>query len=115
MATPEAITRALDKMAEQRDALLAEAEALSDEAAAYAPPDGEGEAAGRRSSSSPTWPRWRPPTAPGSQRALDEDDPDVTKDTPSDPPAIRLDDAALALRRRSDRAAPRTARDHAAR
>jgi hypothetical protein len=44
LATAEAIRELLDKMAQERDALLSEAEALSDEAASYAPPDGEGEA-----------------------------------------------------------------------
>jgi hypothetical protein len=44
MATPEAIAELLDKMGAERAALLAEAEALSEEAASYAPPEGEGEA-----------------------------------------------------------------------
>jgi hypothetical protein len=44
MATPEAIRELLDKMAAERDALLAQAEALSDEQASFSPPDAEGEA-----------------------------------------------------------------------
>jgi hypothetical protein len=44
MASPEAIRELLDKMAAERGALLAQAEALSDEQASYAPPDGQGEA-----------------------------------------------------------------------
>jgi len=44
MATAEAIQELLDKMTEERDALLRQAEALSDAQAVYAPPDGEGEA-----------------------------------------------------------------------
>ena len=44
MATPEAIRELLDKMAAQRDALLAQAEALSDADAEWAPADAVGEA-----------------------------------------------------------------------
>jgi hypothetical protein len=44
MATQEAIRELLDKMTAEREALLAQAEALSDEAASFAPADAEGEA-----------------------------------------------------------------------
>jgi hypothetical protein len=44
MATPEAIRELLDKMASHRDALLAQAEALSDKDAEGAPADAVGEA-----------------------------------------------------------------------
>ncbi|MBI5288467.1 MAG: DinB family protein [Chloroflexi bacterium] len=92
MATPDPIKELLDKMAQERNALLAEAEALSPEAAAYAPPDGEGEA------------QWSPKqqlahiaemeTAYRAwvERALEADDPDVS-DVRPDSPAIRLDRA----------------------
>ncbi len=44
MATREAIQELLDKMTQEREALLQQAEALSDEQASFAPPGGEGEA-----------------------------------------------------------------------
>ncbi len=44
MASPEAIRELLDKMREQREGLLAQAEALTDEQARQAPGDAEGEA-----------------------------------------------------------------------
>jgi DinB family protein len=44
MATQEQIQELLDKMAAERDALLRQAEALTDADASYAPPDGQGEA-----------------------------------------------------------------------
>lgn len=44
MATDEAIQELLDKMTAEREALLAEVEALTEEEASFAPPDAEGEA-----------------------------------------------------------------------
>jgi hypothetical protein len=44
MATPESIRELLDKMESEREALLAQAEAMTDEEAAAVPADGEGEA-----------------------------------------------------------------------
>jgi DinB superfamily len=44
MATRDAIDELMEKMREQREALLAEAEALSDEQACYVPADATGEA-----------------------------------------------------------------------
>ena len=44
MATPEAISELLDKMTSHRDALLAQAEGLSEQDAEWAPADAEGEA-----------------------------------------------------------------------
>ena len=44
MATSEAIRELLDKMTEERNALLTQAERLSDDAASFAPADGVGEA-----------------------------------------------------------------------
>src|SRR5438105_14650226 len=44
MATREAIEELMEKMREQREALLAEAGALSEEQACYAPADATGEA-----------------------------------------------------------------------
>ena len=92
MATAEAIRDLLDKMASEREALLSQAESLSDEAASYAPPDGEGEA------------KWSPKqqlahlaemeTAYRAwvQKALADDDPDVTG-VSGERPAIRLTQA----------------------
>ena len=78
MATPEAIAELLEKMEAERAGLLAEAEALSDEAASHAPADAEGEA------------QWSPKQQLGHlaemetayrawvEAALAEDDPDVS-------------------------------------
>ncbi len=44
MATSEQVRELIEKMTEQREALLREAEALGEKQASYAPPDGEGEA-----------------------------------------------------------------------
>lgn len=93
MASQQAITELLEKMAEQRDALLAEAEALSDEAASSAPPDGEGEAGWSPKQQLAHLAEMEVAYRAWVRRALDEDDPDVTKGTHIDPPAIRLEDA----------------------
>lgn len=79
MANADAIRELLDKMASERDALLAQAGALTDAEASYAPPDGVGEA------------QWSPRQQLAHlaemetgyrawvERALAEDEPDVTR------------------------------------
>lgn len=93
MATLEAITELVDKMAEQRAALLAEVEALSEEAASYAPPEGEGEAGWSAKEQLAHLAEMEAAYRAWVERALAEDDPDVTHGTHVDPPAIRLEDA----------------------
>ena len=89
MATPEAIRELLNKMADERDALLSQAEALSDEAASYAPADGEGEAQWSPKQQLAHLAEMETAYRAWVQRALDDDDPDVTGVTGA-PPAIRL-------------------------
>jgi hypothetical protein len=93
MATAEAITDLVAKMGEQREALLAEAERLSDEAASYAPPEGEGEAGWSPKQQLAHLAEMEVAYRAWVQRALNEDDPDVTRGTHIEPPAIRLEDA----------------------
>jgi len=92
MATPEAIRELLDKMAQERNALLAEAEALSPEAAAYAPPDAEGEAQWSPKQQLAHLAEMETAYRAWVQRALEADDPDVS-DVRPERPAIRLDQA----------------------
>jgi hypothetical protein len=94
MATEEAISDLLVKMKEQRELLLAEAESLSDEAAGLAPPDGEGEAAWSAKQQLAHLAEMETAYRAWVQRALAEDDPDVTSGTDVPPPAIRLEQAA---------------------
>ena len=77
MASDESIRELLDKMTSEREALLAEAEALSDEAAAYAPPDGEGEGQWSPKQQLAHLAEMETSYRAWVQRALDEDDPDV--------------------------------------
>ena len=79
-------------MAQERDALLAQAEALSDEAASYAPPDGEDEAGGSPKQQLAHLAEMETAYRAWVLRALDEDDPDVTGVTGA-PPVIRLTQA----------------------
>jgi hypothetical protein len=89
MATQEAIRDLLDKMAAERAALLAEAEGLSDDAAAFAPPDGQGEAAWSPKQQLAHLAEMETSYRAWVQRALDEDAPDVTGVT-GERPAITL-------------------------
>jgi hypothetical protein len=94
MATEEAIRDLFVKMEEQRTALLAEAEALTDEAAGYAPPEGQGEAGWSPKQQLAHLAEMEVAYRAWVQRALAEDNPDVTNDTRIDPPSIRLEGAA---------------------
>jgi hypothetical protein len=93
MATPQAITELQDKMAAERDALLAEAESLTEEAAAFAPPDGEGEAAWSPKQQLAHLAEMETAYRAWVEKALEADDPDVSGVRP-ERPKIRIDDAA---------------------
>lgn len=92
MATREAISELLDKMAEQRDALLAEAEAFSDEAASFEPPDGEGEGQWSVKQQLAHLAEMETAYRAWVERALEADDPDVSDVRPVRPD-IRLEAA----------------------
>jgi hypothetical protein len=92
MANPEAIRDLLDKMREQRDGLLAEAEALTPEQAELAPADGEGEAQWCPKEQLAHLAEMETAYRAWVQSALDADDPDVSQ-VRGQPPRIRLDAA----------------------
>lgn len=109
MASADEIRALLDKMTSEREALLAEAEALSDEAASYAPPDGVGEAQWSPKEQLAHLAEMETSYRAWVRKALDEDDPDVSG-VLGEPPAIRLTQAArhtvpeLAAQLRAERA-----------
>jgi len=92
MASPEAIKELLDKMAQQRDALLAEADALAPEAAEHAPAGAEGEAQWSPKQQLAHLAEMETAYRAWVERALEADDPDVSDVRPSRP-AIRLEQA----------------------
>ena len=94
MATEEAIKDLFVKMEEQRAGLLTEAEALTEEVASFAPPDGEGEAGWSPKQQLAHLAEMEVAYRAWVQRALVEDNPDVTSGTRIDPPGIRLETAA---------------------
>jgi hypothetical protein len=110
VATSEAIRDLLDKMASERDALLVQALALSDEAASCAPPDGEGEAQWSPKQQLAHLAEMETSYRAWVRKALDEDAPDVGG-LVGERPAIRLTQAqehsvaALAAQLRAQRAA----------
>jgi hypothetical protein len=79
MATREAIQELLDKMTTERDALLTQAEALPEAAAAYAPPDGEGEAQSSPKQQLAHLAEMETAYRAWVEAALAEDDPDVSR------------------------------------
>ena len=89
MATAPEIRDLLDKMAAERDALLVQAELLSDEAASYAPPDGKGEGQWSPKQQLAHLAEMETAYRAWVQKALNEDDPDVTG-VAGERPAIRL-------------------------
>lgn len=93
MATAEAIAELLDKMGAERAALLAEAEALAEEAASYAPPDGEGEAGWSPKQQLAHLAEMETSYRAWVERALEEDGADVSG-VVGERPAIRLTKAA---------------------
>jgi hypothetical protein len=92
MASPEAIGELLDKMASERAALLAQAAALTPEAAAYAPADAEGEAQWSPKQQLAHLAEMETAYRAWVERALEADDPDVSDARPNRP-AIRLEHA----------------------
>ncbi len=92
MATTEAIRELLDKMAAERNALLAEAEAMSEADAEWAPADAEGEAQWSAKEQLAHLAEMETAYRAWVQRALDEDDPDVTG-VLGERPAIALTEA----------------------
>lgn len=92
MASAGEIRELLDKMTSEREALLAEAEALSGDAASYAPPDGEGEAQWTPKEQLAHLAEMETSYRAWVRKALDEDDPDVSR-VLGERPAIRLTEA----------------------
>jgi hypothetical protein len=90
MATPEAITDLLDKMAAERQALLAQAATLSDDAASFAPADAEGEAGWSPKQQLAHLAEMETAYRAWVERALEVDDPDVSDVRPGRP-RIRLE------------------------
>lgn len=79
MATPDSIRELLDKMEQERDALLAQAEAMTDVEASVAPAEGEGEAGWSAKEQLAHLAEMETSYRAWVERALAEDDPDVTK------------------------------------
>lgn len=92
MATAEAVRDLLDKMTAERECLLAQAAALDDAAASYAPPDGEGEAQWSPKQQLAHLAEMETAYRAWVERALEEDDPDVSR-VRGERPAIPLDAA----------------------
>jgi hypothetical protein len=78
MATSDSIRELLDKMAQERDALLAQAEAMSDADASTAPADAVGEAQWSAKEQLAHLAEMETSYRAWVERALAEDDPDVT-------------------------------------
>lgn len=78
MATEQDIRDLLDKMQAQREALLAQAESLEPEAAAYAPPDAQGEAGWSPKQQLAHLAEMETSYRAWVRKALTEDDPDLT-------------------------------------
>jgi hypothetical protein len=92
MATEASIRELLDKMGEQRAALLAHAESLSDAEAEWAPADAEGEAQWSAKQQLAHLAEMETAYRAWVQAALVEDDPDVSR-VRGEPPAIPLTEA----------------------
>ena len=92
MATPEAIAELLDKMASHRDQLLAQAEALSEHDAEWAPADAVGEAQWSAKQQLAHLAEMETSYRAWVEAALKQDNPDVSR-VRGDRPAIALTDA----------------------
>lgn len=79
MATPESIRELLDKMTAEREALLAQAEALSEAEAERAPADAEGEAQWSAKEQLAHLAEMETAYRAWVERALEEDDPDLSR------------------------------------
>jgi hypothetical protein len=92
MATAEAVQELIDKMTEEREALLGQAGAMTDAEASYAPPDAQGEAGwsakeqlAHLAEMETTYRAW-------VRTALDRESPDLSH-VRGEPPAIPLEEA----------------------
>lgn len=79
MASPESIRELLDKMSEQREALLTQAEAMSEEDAGRLPAEGDGEAGWSPKQQLAHLAEMETAYRAWVQRALEEDGADVSK------------------------------------
>jgi hypothetical protein len=89
MATHAQISELVEKMTAERDALLSQAEALSESDAAHTPPDGQGEAAWSAKQQLAHLAEMETAYRAWVERALAEDDPDVSR-VRGETPAIPL-------------------------
>lgn len=92
MATAESIRELLDKMGAERDRLLQQAEALSQEQAEWAPADAEGEAQWSAKQQLAHLAEMETAYRAWVERALEEDDPDLSK-VRGEGPVIALTEA----------------------
>jgi hypothetical protein len=92
MASDGDIRELLAKMAEERERLIAQIEALSDEEASYAPPDAEGEAQWSPKEQCAHLAEMESAYRAWVERALAEDNPDVRR-TRGEPVDIPLEEA----------------------
>ncbi len=92
MADQEAIQELIDKMTQQRDALIAQIESFSDADAAREPPDGEGEAQWSVKQQCAHLAEMETAYRSWVKRGLAEDNPDVTRDR-GEAVAIPIEDA----------------------
>jgi uncharacterized damage-inducible protein DinB len=92
MADRAAIDELIDKMTQQRDALIAQIESFSEEDASREPPDGEGEAQWSIKQQCAHLAEMETAYRSWVKRGLAEDNPDVTRDR-GEPVAIPIEDA----------------------
>jgi hypothetical protein len=92
MATPEAVRELIDKMSSHREQLIAQAEALSEEDAEWAPADAEGEAQWSPKQQLAHLAEMETAYRAWVEAALKEDAPDVSK-VRGEHPAISLTEA----------------------
>jgi hypothetical protein len=90
MANQQQIDELIDKMTQQRDALLAQIEAFEDATASYEPPSGEGEAQWSVKQQCAHLAEMETAYRTWVERGLAEDNPDVTRDR-GGPVAIPLE------------------------
>jgi uncharacterized damage-inducible protein DinB len=92
MADQAQVRELVDKMTEERDKLLAEIEALSDEQASFAPPDAQGEAGWSAKEQCAHLAEMETTYRTWVELALKEDNPDLTR-VRGEPVAILLEGA----------------------
>ena len=92
MADSAAIQELIEKMTQQRDALIAQIESFTEEDASREPPDGEGEAQWSIKQQCAHLAEMETAYRSWVKRGLTEDNPDVTRDR-GEPVAISIEDA----------------------